>query len=955
RTLHNEVFEWPRRGELDASAGTPAYVSPEQAAGERDLDARSDVFSLACVVYEMLTGRPPFDGTNTEAVVARRFVAQPPSIRQFAPDVPVAVEAVVERAMAIRRERRPASPDAFASDLAEAAALGSNALTSLAVTVTRAIGAARRWLGHRPAFGLPVFEISDVKFALRQARRAPAFTLAVVLTLALGIGATSAIFSVVNGVLLRPLPFAAPERLVRLWETSRQFSAQLPSAPNLSDWRQQNTVFTDIGAYADANFNIVGDGEPEHVSGAMVSPAFFGVLGVAPEIGRVVGPGEDVSGGERVVVVSDQLWRRRFGGANSVLGQRLDVNGVPATVIGVMPPTFRYPKRDTDVWAPLVIPPNMAASRGNHGYWTVARLKDGVTLAQARDEMRQIATRLAQEYPGPNEGHSARVEPMQETLVGRLKPGLIVLSGAVAFVLLIACTNVVSLLLSRALGRRRENAVRVALGVGQARLVRQYLTESVVLAVAGGAAGLLVARWGLSGLVVLAARLIPPATSVTLDARVTAFNFLVAALSGLACGVIPAWQATRVDPVDDLKQGRGAGDAPRRHRLRDALVVAQVASALVLLTGAGLLIRSFSRLQSLDSGIKTEGVLTMKLALPEAKYNTGEKVAGFYDRLLEHVSHLPGVTGTGVVTLMPLEEYGIGTQVTALGARDSGGPAPFAEIRAVSPDYFRTVGMTLLQGRLPDARDNSRAPGVAVVNQALADVLFPGQSAVGKRLGGLSSAGTEIVGVVSTARQISLLAKGSPELYSPVPQSAPFLTQSMTLMAKTSLDPLAITAGVRRAVLEVDPTQPVYDIRPLAAVVAQSVSDRRLNTVLLGTLAAVALALAAIGLYGLMSATVTYRMREIGVRLAIGGEPGDVMRLVVRKGLALTLSGLAIGMIAALALTRLMKTLLYDVKPTDPLTFIGVALVLVVVAVGACVLPARRAMRVDPVVVLRYE
>jgi len=953
RTLHAEAFEWgaPRTG-LDTSAGTPAYVSPEQAAGERDLDARSDVYSLACVVFEMLAGRPPFEGTTTQEVVAGRFAEAAPSLRVFAPDVPSAMEAVIARAMSVRRDRRPDDAEHFAAELARAARDASPVGGRVALTATRAVGAVRRRLGAPASFRAGLLpDLADVRFALRQARRAPTAMLAMVLTLAVGIGATSAIFSAVNGVLLRPLPFAAPDRLVRLWETSKEFSAQLPSAPNLADWRSQNTVFTAIGAYADASFNI-GGSDPERVHGADVSAAFFGVLGVAPEVGRAVA-NDDVSGRAPVAVLSDALWRRRFGGDRGIIGRTIDVNGTATLVIGVMPPSFRYPSRDTDMWAPLVIPADMANSRGAHGYWTVARLRPGIALGTARAQMKQIAARLAAAYPGPNEGHSARVEPMQATLVGPLRRSLDVLSGAAAFVFLIACVNVVALLLSRAIDRRRENAVRVALGVSRGRLIRQYLTESVLIAAVGGAAGLLLARWSVHGLVALAADMLPPGATVSVDARVAAFTLIVSALAGVACGLLPALKAARSAPVDDLRAGRSAGSARQRHRLRDALVIAQVACALVLLTGAGLCIQSLRKLNSVDPGIRAEGAVTMKVALSEAVYDSSPKVASFYARALDHIGQTPGVKSAGFITLLPLDEYGIGGQVYRQDA-DSSSPEPFAETRAVSGGYFQAVGMRLLQGRTFDAHDDAAAPPVAVIDQALASILYPGGSPLGEQLRG-SSGAVIIVGVVSNVHQASLTDKPSPGLYVPVGQAAGYLTQSMVLVVRAAGDPLAVVPGVRRAILETDPAQPVYDIRTLAAVATASASSRRLDTLLLSALAATALLLAAIGLYGLMASSVAGRTREIGVRVAIGGRARDVLRLVIAKGLGLTALGVAIGGAAALGLTRVLASLLYDTSTTDVGTFVAVPAVLLLVAAAACAVPAWRALRVDPIIVLRHE
>ena len=536
-----------------------------------------------------------------------------------------------------------------------------------------------------------------------------------------------------------------------------------------------------------------------------------------------------------------------------------------------------------------------------------------------------------------------------------LRRSLYVLSGAAAFVFLIACVNVVALLLSRAIDRRRENAVRVALGVSRARLVRQYLTESVLIAAAGGAAGLLLARWSAHALVTLASDMLPAGATVSVDARVAAFTVIVSALAGVACGLLPALQAARSAPVDDLRAGRSDGSARERHRLRDALVIAQVACALVLLTGSGLCIQSLRKLNSVDPGIRADGAVTMKVALSDAVYDSSAKVASFYARALDRIGQTPGVKSAGFITLLPLDEYGIGGQVHRQDADSASSPEPFAETRAVSGGYFQAVGMRLMGGRTFDAHDDANAPHVAVIDQALASILYPGRSPLGERLGGSSAGTVTIVGVVSNVHQASLTNKPSPGLYLPVAQAAGYLTQSMVLVVRAAGDPLAIVPGVRRAILETDPAQPVYDIRTLAAVIAASMSSRRLDTLLLGALAATALLLAAIGLYGLMASSVAGRTREIGVRIAIGGRARDVLRLVIAKGLFLTALGVAIGGAAALGLTRVLASLLYDTSTTDVRTFVAVPVVLLLVAAAACAVPAWRALRVDPIIVLRHE
>lgn len=792
----------------------------------------------------------------------------------------------------------------------------------------------------------------DLRYAARLLAKRPGFTAVAVLTLALGIGANSAIFSVVNAVLLRPLPFKEPNQLIRVWETFYPSGWGSVSVLNLKDWREQNDVFTGLAAFQTTSFALQSAEHPERVSAAAVSADFFDVLGVPPQSGRAFFEGEDQPGRQHVVVLSDQLWKRSFGADPAIIGQSLTLSGEKYTVVGVAPSGLRYPSRLTELWVPLVPQPNQS-NRGNHWLQVLGRLKPGVTIEQAREQMVAIAARLEQEYPDAQARRSVRLLPLQEETVRNVRPALLLMLGAVAFVLLIACTNVANLLLARASGRGREIAIRSALGAGRGTLIRQFLTESVLLSVLGAAVGLVLAKWGLDVLVALAGSSLPRANEVALDGRVLGFTLLLSMATGVVFGLAPALQATKTDVQKALKEGGSAGGGFERNWLRSLLVVLEVTAALVLLVGAALLIRSFARLQDTETGLRPENVLTLSLALPQAKYDTPQTVNTFYQQLLERISALPGVQACGAINMLPLQQWGTNGPIEIEGEGPyPAGQAPIAEYRTASPDYFRALGVPLIAGRFFNDQDRESAEIRIIINQTLADRYFANQDPIGKRLKAGSPNWVTIVGVVGDVRQSGLTQPARSELFwcsLQAPRSA------MSMVVRNASEPTALTSAVRAEVQALDSNLPIHNVKTMETVIAESVADRRLNMLLLGIFAGVALILALIGIYSVMSYTTTQSTREIGIRMALGAQPLDVLKLIVGQGAVLSLVGVALGLVVAFGLTRLMASLLFGVTATDPLTFAGVPVILMAVSLVACYLPARRAIKIDPMIALRYE
>jgi len=788
----------------------------------------------------------------------------------------------------------------------------------------------------------------------------PTFAVVVVAALAIGIGANTAIFSVVNSILLRPLPYREPDRLVMVWMDNKRLNVDqdIHSYANYADYRDQNQSFEQLAALQGISVNLTGIGEPERVIGAMASHAFFEVAGVDPVIGRTFAIEEEVPGQDRVVVLGYGLWQRRFGGDASILGQEILVSDVKRTVIGVMPAGFKFPQRDADeLWVPLPVDANRKNSRYGFGYYVVGRLKPGVTIEQARADMNAIAGRLVDQFPDLA-GYGVNLVPLHQQIVGKVRPALLVLLGTVAFVLLIACANVANLLLARAASREREIAIRTALGAGRLRLVRQMLTESILIAVLGGAAGLLIANWGLKALVALSPEDIPRRDQIGIDLPVLGFTLLISLVTGLMFGLAPAFQASKLDLNESLKEGgRGASGSVQSRRVRNALVVFEVAVSLVLLIGAGLMIRSFIRLQRVDLGFNPDRLLTMNIQLSRTRYQ-GAQSAAFFRELIERVQALPGVEAAGAITAVFIEGLPNSSYFTIEGRPPV--PAPQqteAPIDFVTPTYFRTMGISLLKGRELTEQDGPNSPPVVVINDTFARRYWPGEDPLGRRLkfGDASSNAPwlTIVGVVADMRRTGFDFEPRCETFLPYTQRQ--FIGFLSLVVRTAADPRAMATNVRDTVWAMDRNQPVSHIRTMDQQLGGMIAQRRLNTVLFGLFAGVALLLAAVGIYGVISYSVTQRTHELGIRMALGAGRAEVLKLIVGNAMTLVGAGIGIGLIAATALTRLMATLLYGVSATDPVTFAVISVILAGVALGACFVPARRAMKVDPMIALRYE
>jgi putative ABC transport system permease protein len=797
----------------------------------------------------------------------------------------------------------------------------------------------------------------DLQFGLRMLAKNPAFTAVVVLALGIGIGATTAIFSVVNAVLIRALPYGDPERIVMVWMDNPKLNLDqdFHSYPNYADYRDQNQTFEEVAAFNDRSFNLTGAGEPERLIGAWSTANLFRVLGTDPALGRAYTVEEEEPGKDLVVVLSHGLWQRRFGGDPDIIGQQVSLNGANRTVIGVMPAHFAFPRKETEVWVPLAINQNIRNARGAFYLKAVGRLRPGVSLEQARADMETIASRLRQEYDYLST-YGVNLVGLHDQIVGNVRPALLVLFGAVAFVLLIACANVANLLLARAAAREREIAIRTALGAGRGRIVRQLLTESVILSLAGGAVGLLLAVWGLDVLVALSPQDIPRLDQVGIDGRVLGFTLIVSLLTGFIFGLVPAFQASKPDLNESLKEGgRGSTGGIHGTRVRSTLVVFEIALSLVLLIGAGLMIRSFQRLQDFNLGFNPDRLLTLKVQLAGSQYMQAGQVTGFFDRLLERVESLPGVVSAGAVSSVFLSKTPNSTTFSLEGRPD---PPPAEDIEVpfdtVSPAYFRAMGIPLLAGREFDHRDVLDAPGVVIINDTFARMYFPGEDPIGRRFKyrGDRNPWLTIVGVVSDMRRTGFDSEVRPETFLPYAQ---FPDERMTLVVRASSDPAGLIGAIRSQVSEIDSAQAIYDAKTMDEWLGEMTSQRRFNMLLLAIFSAVALILAAVGIYGVISYSVTQRTHEIGVRIALGAARRDVLKLVVGQASKLTVAGLGAGLVAAFGLTRLMASLLYEVSATDPITFAIIPVVLAVIALISSYLPARRAAKTDPMIALRYE
>lgn len=813
--------------------------------------------------------------------------------------------------------------------------------------------------------------LQDLRFGFRTLLKNPGVSAVAIIALALGTGANSAIFSVVNAVLLRPLPYENPDSLVLVWGKNATTSRDPLSVPDFLDYRNQNQVFSQMASFAYDDFNLSTGDEPEHIQGTMVSANYFAVLGANLSQGTTFRPEDDKPGASRVVIVGYGLWKRRFGSDPNFVGQTILLNGASFTVVGVAPQTFQspIPEDNPQLWVPLsldggdrlrvpsTVNPATLSSRRNRFLIGIARLKPGVTAKQAQADLETIGGQLEQQYKDTNAGISTSVVPLREHIIGKVQSALMVLLGAVGFVLLIACANVANLLLARAATRQKEIAIRTALGAGRRRLICQLLTESILLAVVGGAFGLLLAYGEIRFLRGLNPADIPRLNEIGIDGRVLGFTFLIAILTGIIFGLAPALQASKTDLNETLKEGaRGSTGGINRQRVRSLLVVSEVGLTVLLLIGAGLMIKSFMSLQKVNPGFNPANTLTMLVNLPVSRYSDDHQVQAFFEQTLKKIEVLPGAQSAGIVTSLPLTTTSIIRLRFIVDEHPPANPSevPRANYRSISHNYFRAMGIPLVKGRFFSEQDRDKSPPVAIVNETMATRYWPGEDPIGKRLtipllGGVSR---EVVGVVADVKHSSLDTESGAEMY------VPYLQKSFNFMAivvRTSSDPLSMIGAVRGEILSVDKNQPVYAVKTMEQVVSDSVSQPRLYTLLLGIFAALALTLAAVGIYGVMNYSVVQRKHEIGIRMALGAQRGDILKMVVGQGMLLALIGIVLGLVAAFLLTRVMGALLFGVSTRDLATFFVIPLVLAAVAFLSSYIPARRATRVDPMVALRYE
>ncbi len=797
--------------------------------------------------------------------------------------------------------------------------------------------------------------MNDLKFACRHLRKNPGFTAVLVLTLALGIGANTAIFSVINAVLLRALPYDQPGQLVQLWEDDLGGKGQgrnTVSGPAFADWKEQNTVLECLSAYAPVALNFSGEGHPERVRGLRVSAGYLQVFRVHPILGRGFLADEDQPGKDKVALLTHGLWQRRFGADTNLVGRTVQLGGEGRTVIGILPPKPVL-STEREFFVPLVLGSEARAhSRGDHWLRVVARLKPGVAPEQARVELNALAQRQNEVNPPSETDAGATVVALQEQVTGEIRPKLLILLGAVGFVLLIACANVAGLLLANAAARQKEMAIRAALGAGRWRVVRQLLTESVLLALLGGATGLLLAWWGMDVLRQWAGADLPRAEEIGLDTRVLGVALLVSVITGLVFGLAPAQQLARPNLTDALKEGGRTSGASSGSGLRGGLVIAETAIALMLLVGSGLMLRSLFGLQAVSPGFNPENVLVMSLSPDNTKYPDGERRAAFCSQIIQRVKALPGVEAAGMAGNLPMSGWN-NTSIGVEGRASQPESGYSTDYDYVGGDVFKALGTPLLKGRAFTEYDNSvRAPRVAILSESLARKTFPNEDPIGRRVRAFGEKDTwEIVGVIGDIRHHGLDSVDCERIY--LPQA--FCRWSGSLVVRTKVPPLTLAESVRNEILALDSDQPVSNVRTLEQVVADSVAQRRMMSMLLGLFAVAALLLAAIGLYGVMAYSVSQRTREIGIRMALGAQRDEVLNLVVRQGMKLAILGVIVGLLGASALTRVLTHLLFGVTPRDPMTFAGVTLLLGTVALFACWLPARRAARVDPMVALRCE
>jgi putative ABC transport system permease protein len=806
--------------------------------------------------------------------------------------------------------------------------------------------------------------LQDLRFAIRQMAKRPGFTAIILLTMALGIGANAAIFSVLDAVLLRPLPYSQPERLIKVWTRFTGIGApndqNWVSAPEFRDFQQLNHSFSDLAAMSGASFNLGVKGSPQRVVGAAVTPNLFSMLGVQPQLGRKFLPEEAQPGRDKEVILSYAIWRRVFAANPNIVGTSIRIDGVPYSVIGVMPEGFEYPS-EAEVWGPLAFSPDDLSenSRGGHGLEVLGRIKPGLSLAQVQSDMDRVSRTMIEQhasYPYTKFNFGIILHPLLEETVGDVKPSLMVLMAAVGLVLLIACANIANLMLTRSTERQQEMETRLALGATGKRLAGQLITESIALAIAGGLLGLAITPWILHGLVNLAAKALPRAVHTSIDVRALALTAIVSVLTGILFGLAPAMQAGRKRSFDVLKSGRNT-EGKRPRRVRSMLVICETAFSLLLVAGAGLLIRSFAQILKVDPGFRPDGVLTMRISLPDATYSKPEQIRTFYSSLLERIQRLPGVQSAGATSGLPLSgQGGSGTTTIDTQSVPPENRTPEADRRTATPDYFKAMSIPLLRGRYFEARDTEGTPAVAIVDESLANTYWPNQDPIGKRVyfgaGQANPNWLTVVGVVRHVHNRTLEARSRVEVYVPENQ-VPF--NGMTLAIRASTNPLSIVPTIQREVASIDPDLPIYRVRTMNEVMGESLQRRRLALMLLAGFAGLALLLAAIGIYGVTSYGVAQRKTEIGVRMALGANRSQVLALIMRSGMTTIAIGLVLGVVLSLALTRLMSGLLFAVHASDPLALAGAASVLILAALVAIFIPARRATKVNPMSALRYE
>jgi predicted permease len=808
--------------------------------------------------------------------------------------------------------------------------------------------------------------LADLRIGFRALRRNPGFALGAILVLALGIGANTAIFSIVNAVLLRPLPYDDPSSIMQVWHVppAKSFPGMTlfsVSPANYLDWQQQSSSFESMAAYGGRTFTFGGKDRPEAIQGISVAPDFFAVLRARPKVGRVFSPDENRPGAPKVVLLSYKFWRDHFASDPNIVGRDIPLNSQPYSVVGVMPESFRFPD-SSQVWVPLAWSNEERAVRSNHNYGVIARLKPGVDIQQAKSELSAISTRLEQQYPEDDKGWGATLIPLREQLVGDVRPALLVLLGAVVFVLLIACANVANLVLAKTLARRKEIAIRTALGAGQSAILRHLLAETVLLSLAGGALGLALAGASIRLLVQLLADRLPAFVEVTLDTRVLAFTLLLSILAGVLAGLIPSLRFARTDVNEALKQGQSRGSSDSSGgKTRNILVVSEVALSLVLLIGAGLMVRTLWELRNVRPGFDPSNVLTMSVSIPSDKFSAPSGQITFFQEVLQRTRALPGVDSAGVIDSLPLGDSGShqpfsieGRPVLPMSEQ------PEVDVRLISPGYVRAMRVPVIRGRDLSDADAAGRPGAALISDALARRFWPNEDPVGKHitLTFFPAVPREVVGIVGDVKGDSLdQTRPADTIYVPLAQlngigGSPWRSFGLTLAVRTFSDPHSATSAVTSAIHEVGPDIPVVSVLSMDDVIAQSVSPQRFNFLLLASFAALALLLAAVGIYGVLSYTVRRRVREIGIRMALGATNSDVLKLVVTDGMKPILIGIGIGLAAALGL---VASLLLGVHPTDPLTFSAVALILITVGILANILPAYRATRIEPVRTLRDE